>query len=78
MKPVNINNTTFLIGLALFLASFVFYLMNLFHLSSRFFATNYGPFFGADTRDIANNMRVPPAHGYAKAPVILGGDRVPG
>lgn len=62
MKPVNINNTTFLIGLSLFLASFVFYLMNLLHLSPVFFATNHGPFFGADTRDIANNMRVPTLH----------------
>jgi len=48
--------------MALFMASFAFYLMNLFHLSPVFFETNHGPFFGADTRDIANNMRVPTLH----------------
>jgi len=60
--PVNFNNTTLLIGIALFLASFVFYLLNAFHLSPLFFASNHGPFFGADTVDISNNMRVPTLH----------------
>lgn len=62
MNLSKINNSTLLIGASIFLVSLAFYLLNLFHLSPLFFASNGGPFFGADTVDISNNMRVPTLH----------------
>jgi len=61
MNGLTGKSSVLLIGAGLFLVSFVFYLLNLLHLSPDFFRGG-GPFLGADTFDITKAMRVPTFH----------------